>query len=762
MVFGAITLSAYLSIGSMLYGATLAKSAAPTENALMGNVGAVIYALPPQLGKAIVFNFLKSPTDDSLVLPQVSVERFDAITRLDYEAHDLMYADYRSAISQIVANSMDPFHSTPEDRLIAANKWRELADKVGPLLNDPQKRKVLEEAALWTRQRVPPDLQLKIGQRMKAMAAALDATAAPARLAHGSVLVRPAQQNSFARRHSRLAPPEGWRQVLFVPRDYDLLQSLDEDGTINLEVETGLDYRTGRRWAQVSAWQISRDQSRGKNDIPENIRRGIQVVLSGESQGLKFLLTRLPQARREFDETDKAEIEINFYGQRIGKYRIENETLVPMMSPRMLSRFDIRAISEEGKIYARNPDGSINKGSYQLFLGPDGNPHLRNWIRHPVFVASGPNPFSSKVDLHTHLTGAVRTKDLLEIAEKLNIPYPVKLLKERYLDYRHDAVFERDGEKFVPFSKENITFSMVHDPGPDPWWTNLYDDLDINPSDSVEFEQLSRIYRARAPLTQDIRAFPLILEAIAKDYARHGVEYAELSFYAVVQPAWLKVADTVVPQLEKKYGVKIKFLVGMWRHSDQKINTQVVNELQEAMRISPHIVGVDFMGQETNATMDFSKALADLSKLKKAFPYMVIRVHAGENPDHLDNVLDAIKLGATRIGHGIYGVSDEVLALAKKNDVIVELNFNSNLALRNIGGLETLKDTLHRYLKAGVRVTLGTDGHGIYHTTPQSEEAVARALGLTDQDLLAIKKSDARYMKELERKISAARKRRIA
>jgi len=161
---------------------------------------------------------------------------------------------------------------------------------------------------------------------------------------------------------------------------------------------------------------------------------------------------------------------------------------------------------------------------------------------------------------------------------------------------------------------------------------------------------------------------------------------------------------------------------------------------------SPYVVGVDFMGHETNATADFKDALTEIAGMKKQFPNMAIRVHAGENANHLNNIRDAIKLGATRIGHGIYGVTDEVIDLAKKNNVIVEFNFNSNLALKNVEGTKELKAAVDRYMKAGVRVTFGTDGHGLYHTSPRSEEAVAKSLGLSQQQFKAVGASDRQYL----------------
>jgi adenosine deaminase len=162
----------------------------------------------------------------------------------------------------------------------------------------------------------------------------------------------------------------------------------------------------------------------------------------------------------------------------------------------------------------------------------------------------------------------------------------------------------------------------------------------------------------------------------------------------------------------------------------------------------PEIVGVDFMGEETNKTRDFARELSTIALIRSTRPEFHIRVHAGENGNELDNIKDAIKLGATRIGHGVYGVDEETLRLARENNVIIEFNANSNVALRNIDGTGELP--IKQYLNAGVRVTLGTDGHGMYRTSARSEEAVMRSLGLTDEDFAKITRSDQLYLEMMK------------
>lgn len=529
------------------------------------------------------------------------------------------------------------------------------------------------------------------------------------------------------------------------------LQSLDEASLINLEFSC-LSESVNKKSCTFEVWAPFRATGERNGNVSSNIGHGIELVINGQRHKVQYRHLSSEEAystRLSIDTRTAADVEVQFYGHTIGKYSVTEQAVMPLMEPKQVSRFDLRKISEEGKKYLHFQNGIPDKSVYSPIKGPLGNHHLEEWIKTPTFVSSRPTETTSSVDLHTHLTGALKTEDLIAIAEKMKVPYPVSLLEKADLDYKKEAVFEKDGLKLIPFSRENISFAKYHG-GMDWYWTSLYDNLDISPLHSVPFEKMSEVYNFRSPILKDIRTFPLVLEALASDYAKNGVKYAELSFYTIVQPEWLAEANRLVPELEKKYGVKLRFLVGMWRHSDAKVNTQVISETREAMKKSPYIVGVDFMGHETNPTVDFKEALADVSKLKTEFPKMAIRVHAGENPLHPNNISDAIRMGANRIGHGIYGVTDEVVALAKKNNVIIEFNFNSNLALQNVEGLQELKRSIDRYLKAGVRMTFGTDGHGIYHTSPQSEEAVARALGLTSEQLRIAKQSDEQYVRLME------------
>lgn len=535
-------------------------------------------------------------------------------------------------------------------------------------------------------------------------------------------------------------------------------QTVDEEGLANLELRY---YPTSHK-LRLFAWSPIHSQSQKKWGFPINVAHGIGLFVDGEYWDSRRLTENHvpPQTSLNFNyktsqyETkaisvfnENAEIELRLYGHIIGRYKIVESKLVSTIAPRQISRFHLRHFATPAtKPIQISPNLDQDLAGVVTY-GPQGINDLQKWIENPVFIDNS-SLLSSKVDLHTHLTGAIRTIELLRIAEKNAIPYPTKNLDEVGVKYDASKVFEVDGQPHILFSRRNIEFERYVEADDYFWptWKTLFGYLEITPDKTVPFSHMDLIYRMRGPIVKNVKAFEDILESLAKDYARNGVKYAEPSFNTILQPEFIEVADRILPRLEEKYGVQLRFLVGFYRGSKTEDLDLVLQKTVAAMRKTPYIAGIDFMGEEKNSTLDFAETIRKAAALRTEFPQMVVRVHAGENQKHAENILEAIKAGATRIGHGIYGVTDEVIQLAKKNDVIVEFNFNSNLALQNIERLQSLKIATQKYLEAGVRTTFGTDGHGLYMTTPKSEFAVAKELGFTDEQFKKINESDTKYI----------------
>ncbi len=344
------------------------------------------------------------------------------------------------------------------------------------------------------------------------------------------------------------------------------------------------------------------------------------------------------------------------------------------------------------------------------------------------------NPPRLLADLHTHFTGALSSSCLVDVVKRSQcaVWYPIEQLRKNKIMHSGDV---KEGK--IDLASKTTQLE----------WSKFQNELSIHPQRVSLFPEMEDVYNNRNPLLKNISLFEPFLKELAKDYQKNGIIYAELSLSDIINQDWLDIANRVVPLLEKEYGVSIRFLVGIWRHSPRLYNEDLVEKIKAHLH-NPNIMGVDVMGQETSSTNDFVSILATLNSFKKERPDYVIRVHAGESPCHPDNVKIALENGATRIGHGIHGFTMEIAELAKRAGAIFELCISSNNALHSITSPGEIP--LKKFIALGVKVTLGTDGQGLYRTTHPTEASLARRLGLTQRELIGIVKTNQEYIERVK------------
>lgn len=382
--------------------------------------------------------------------------------------------------------------------------------------------------------------------------------------------------------------------------------------------------------------------------------------------------------------------------------------------------------------------------------------------KHVPFSREDMTDFSPKTDLHTHFAGALTPDSMIRVGIEHDIGYPADKLKEMGVDVSHYSIDKENKIKLASLSEGDIK--------------NLKQHLIISPVTQETFNTMEEIYAYRGPFTKNREMFPDFLRELANDYKKNGVNYAELSFSSLTEgwkpEEYMQMLEDNLPQIEQETGVKLRFLAGLWRHSDEPYNQDIIDTLVTVAK-SPYIVGCDYMGHESNQSLDFKEQLERLADYAmENDPNFAIRVHAGENPIYKTNMYDALKIvydqhakrqqeeneraqkeGRTpnkivmpqvRIGHGLYGLDikedgnyktveqDGVIKLIKEMGAIVEFNMSSNLALNNINDISTIP--IKRYVEAGVDVVLGTDGHGLYSTFGKQEALLATAAGLEKED----------------------------
>ncbi len=365
--------------------------------------------------------------------------------------------------------------------------------------------------------------------------------------------------------------------------------------------------------------------------------------------------------------------------------------------------------------------------------------------------------FSPKTDLHTHFAGALTPESLVKVGIEHNIDYDKELLEKIGIDTNKYNIcqnaYGKDCIKVRDLNEEDIQ--------------QLKEALKISPVTQETFNKMEDIYSLRGPFTKNKELFPDYLRELANDYKNNGIEYVELSLSSVISsPEDMQMIEDNLPKIEEETGVKIRFLGALWRHSDMEWNNDEIDRLMKVAE-SPYVVGYDLMGIETNSTLIFEEQLKRLAKYAMTKdPNFAIRLHAGENPIFKDNVKNALKimleahdeleeengeqcpLPNVRIGHGLYGVDDETIDMAKELGAIIEFNMSSNLALNNINYISDIP--IKRYLDAGVEVVLGTDGHGMYSTSSKQEVILATAAGLEPKDYEKIRITEGNVIKRAQ------------
>ena len=263
---------------------------------------------------------------------------------------------------------------------------------------------------------------------------------------------------------------------------------------------------------------------------------------------------------------------------------------------------------------------------------------------------------------------------------------------------------------------------------------------------------------------------------IARSYAASGIDYAEISDTMLAKPdtapARLKEIHEIMPKVTKETGVTLRFLAAMRRIplTIVKDSVELPGNFEDNLKTiraiakDPYVAGSDIVGEEINDIRELApviKVLASIAKDEKTF---VIRMHAGENDSLTENVTNAVdcvksalapgqKMPQIRIGHGLYTPNlnhtkgKELIKNLKKGGVALEFQITSNVRLNNLSRLE--KHPLKNYLGAGIDCVQGTDGGALYGTTPIDEQlALERMLGLSDDEMKLMKKSDEKLRKK--------------
>lgn len=135
-------------------------------------------------------------------------------------------------------------------------------------------------------------------------------------------------------------------------------------------------------------------------------------------------------------------------------------------------------------------------------------------------------------------------------------------------------------------------------------------------------------------------------------------------------------------------------------------------------------VGLNMAGREDDNRGYAARFTEVYDKMLRKYPGIGISIHAGEAEKRDTQIFDTLRLGATRIGHGInLFQDDETMQLMRCGKFLVEINLISNEVLGYVPDLD--KHPFPIYLRQGIPVCLNTDDRGMWHSNMTDEYFVA-------------------------------------
>jgi adenosine deaminase len=241
------------------------------------------------------------------------------------------------------------------------------------------------------------------------------------------------------------------------------------------------------------------------------------------------------------------------------------------------------------------------------------------------------------------------------------------------------------------------------------------------------------------PFLQTADALEEVAFEVVRQAAEHRIKYIEVRYAPQLhRDNGLNVAHTIEAVLEglrrgeERFDVKARVIAICMRSHSIAANLEVV--AVAASYVGSGLVAVDLAGDEASYPASLFREVFTLAA-ELGIP---VTIHAGEAAG-ADNIEEAVlRLGASRIGHGVrLRENPNVLRLIKERGIPLELCPTSNIQTKAVTGWDAYP--IREYYDEGILFTVNTDNPGVSGTNITKEyQVLAERFGFTLREITTL------------------------
>ncbi|CAM3190352.1 adenosine deaminase [Streptobacillus ratti] len=266
--------------------------------------------------------------------------------------------------------------------------------------------------------------------------------------------------------------------------------------------------------------------------------------------------------------------------------------------------------------------------------------------------------------------------------------------------------------------------------------------------EGIEAKEMNKVFAPKkcTDLKSYLNCFDVVLEvlqtkenlaeaaySVVKEVYKENVKYIEIRFAPLLHTRkGLSIKEVVlavsegIKKAQLEVDVKVNILICALRHHKTEANNRLLEEV-EKLNI---IAGFDFAGDEKN----YSNSVIKETALKVKEKNLKLTLHSGEC-GCAQSVVEAIHLGATRIGHGVAIKDDtEIMKYIANSDVLLEICPTSNVQTDAVKSIEEYPFRI--LMENGVKCCVNTDNRTVSNTTLTDEYMLLNEyFGLTYEEM---------------------------